>query len=68
MRTELLERTDPRQGAVVTQAGHQASPARTTSQEGKAPGGPGVRRWRGPCEGVPDEGVPDGSSQGRGCR
>lgn len=68
MRNELLERTDPRQGAVVTQAGHQASPARTTSQEGKAPGGPGVRRWRGPCEGVPDEGVPDGSSQGRGCR
>ena len=62
-----VERTDPRQGAVITQAGHQASPALAPSQEGKAPRGPGIGRWRGPCEGVPDEGGPDGSSRGCGC-
>ena len=48
MSNELLERTDPRQGAVVTQAGHQASRAPGTSQEGKAPRGPGIGRWGGP--------------------
>lgn len=47
MSNELLERTDPRQGAVVTQAGHQASPAPATSQEGKAPRGPGIGRGGG---------------------